>query len=96
MPKRHKHIKILSSLETDSGWQFTAAVNGYTYKVNLDKSYYKKLVPNKRSPESLIEESFRYLLTKESPEQILTNFNLSQIQNYFKGFEHHIKNSTQK
>ena len=84
--KKHKTIRILKSLGTDKGWQFTVAVDGTTYSVTLQKTYHEQLTGGKTEPGDLIEASFQYLLDREAKEQILSEFDLAQIELYFPNY----------
>lgn len=89
--KKHKSIKILDISKQPQGWQFAVAINGNTYRVELEESYWQKLTAGKKTPSLLIEASFKYLLEREHPQQILTEFNLASIKSYFADFENRIK-----
>jgi hypothetical protein len=58
----------------------------------LESSYYQRLTQGQKTPEQLIEESLEFLLAKEEPQQILREFNLRQIKQYFPDYESAIKN----
>ena len=58
------------------------------FKVQLDDNYFHDLVSCKKiTKEALIKKSFEFLLVRESKEQILREFNLSEIQRYFPDFK---------
>ncbi|MEJ2007179.1 MAG: hypothetical protein P8Z30_03330 [Acidobacteriota bacterium] len=59
--------------------------------VSLKDSYYEKLTRKQVSEEELIEQSFRFLLERESKESILREFDLSVIGHYFPGYESEIR-----
>ncbi|MBF0275644.1 MAG: hypothetical protein HQK84_10485 [Nitrospinae bacterium] len=64
-----------------------------THKVTLEEAYYVKLTGKKVSPEKLIEESFEFLLQRESNTSILRSFELPVIKSYFPNYEATIKQS---
>jgi hypothetical protein len=88
--KSHKTIRILNQRELENGWQFAVAVNGNTFSVTLDKDYYQKLTNGTQTPQKLLDASFEFLLSKEQLDEILSEFNLSLIQNYFNDYEDYI------
>lgn len=63
----------------------------YSYKVTVTPDYYQKLTGGSVPPEKLIEESFKFLLERESPSMILSLFDLPIIQSYFPEYEGVIK-----
>lgn len=65
-------------------------IKGLEYSVDLDKEYCDKLTRGILEPTELIEKSFVFLLAREPKESILKNFNLQQINDYFKEFEKEI------
>ena len=61
------------------------------FKVQLDDNYFHDLVSDKKiTKEALIKKSFEFLLARESKEQILSEFHLSEIQRYFPDFKKEI------
>ena len=61
------------------------------FKVQLNDNYFQALMSNKKiSKKALIKKSFEFLLARESKEQILREFNLSEIQRYFPDFKKEI------
>ncbi|UCF03834.1 MAG: hypothetical protein JSV14_08940 [Deltaproteobacteria bacterium] len=58
-----------------------------THTVTLSQDYYEKLTEGKVSPETLIEESFEFLLERESNTMILSRFDLPVIGDYFPEYE---------
>ncbi len=65
----------------------------FKYEVILDEEYYWYLTKGKISQEKLIEESFRFLLERESEDSIFSKFNLKIIKDYFPEYEKVIKNA---
>jgi hypothetical protein len=53
------------------------------HSVTLKKTDYERLAGGKASPGALVEESFRFLLERESKESILRSFDLTVIGRYF-------------
>ena len=61
------------------------------FKVQLNDNYFHDLVSDKKiTKEALIKKSFEFLLARESKEQILSEFYLSEIQRYFPDFKKEI------
>jgi len=61
------------------------------HKVTVTPSYYKKLTNKRVTPEVLVEQSFRFLLERESNTSILRSFDLSVIGQYFPEYEKTIR-----
>ena len=89
-------INIISRQATNQAWQFTVTVgpdDDFTqHAITIHPPYFHQLTAEKISPEDLLLESLNFLLQREKKESILPRFNLKQINDYFPGFEHHIKN----
>lgn len=66
-------------------------LDGHTYKVWFSENYYQKLTDVKIAPEELVKKSFEFLLEREGPESILSEFELSDIQHYFPEYEEQTK-----
>jgi len=62
-----------------------------THKVTVTPSYYEKLTNKRVTPEVLVEQSFRFLLERESNTSILRSFELSVIGRYFPEYENTIR-----
>ena len=60
------------------------------HKVNLSDDVHKKLTNEKINKKKLIEFSFKFLLERESNNEILRTFDLSVISNYFPEFINNI------
>lgn len=58
-----------------------------TYTVTLSEDYYQHLVDESIEPEELIRAAFRFLLDRESKDEILTSFDPTDIKSYFPSFE---------
>lgn len=80
-------VKIMSTTETDFGWEFEVNVDGRLYLVTLTDDYYSLLTAGSITPQELIERSFAFLLTREPPSSILAEFDLKLINTYFPEFE---------
>ena len=61
------------------------------HTVSLKAAYYEKLTGRKIPEETLIEQSFRFLLEREPKESILREFDLSVIGRYFPDYETEIR-----
>jgi hypothetical protein len=87
-------INILEEQETDNGWQFTVQLEdgqeSQKHHVTLDRNYYEKVTDGAVSADRLVEAAFRFLLDRESKDQILSHFTLDTIQNYFPEFEQEV------
>ena len=57
------------------------------HTVTIDQDYYYRLTQGAVPEEKLIEESFKFLLDRESKESILRRFNLKVINRYFPEYE---------
>lgn len=62
-----------------------------THDVTVDRPYWEKLTGGKVTMETLVEESFEFLLEREPNTSILPSFNLSTITRYFPEYEDQIK-----
>jgi len=62
-----------------------------THRVTLTPSYYEKLTNKRVTPETLVEQSFKFLLERESNTSILQSFELSLIGRYFPEYEETIR-----
>jgi hypothetical protein len=61
------------------------------HRVTLKKTDCERLTGSEASPESLVTESFRFLLEREPKEAILSSFDLTVIGRYFPEYEREIK-----
>jgi hypothetical protein len=64
-----------------------------SHVVTLSGADYERLGKGRASPEAFVESCFRFLLERESKEQILDSFDVSQISGYFPEFEREISAS---
>lgn len=87
-------ITVKHDRKTDTGWVFKVEVSesGSTteHGVTVEENYYHRLAPENVEVEDLVEESFRFLLERESKESILNQFDLTVISNYFPEYEDRI------
>jgi hypothetical protein len=60
------------------------------HRVTVRKTDYERLAGGKASPETLVTESFRFLLEREPKESILRSFDLTVIGRYFPEYEREI------
>ena len=58
-----------------------------THRVTLTRDYYEKLTAGAVTADELVEESFAFLLVRESNTSILSEFDLKVIETYFPGYE---------
>lgn len=86
-------IKILE-LQSEPDWNFEVTVQGKgtstSHRVSMTKEFYKKLKTN-ATPQKVVAQSFRFLLTKESKESILSEFDISVISTYFPDYLENLK-----
>lgn len=69
-------------------WQVTVeGSRTTTHEVTVPQTYYEKLTGGKVNVETLLEESFEFLLERENNTSILGQFELSVIQQYFPEYE---------
>lgn len=61
-----------------------------SHTVTLSGADWDRLGSGFRSPEDLVRASFVYLLTHEPKERILDSFDLSQISQYYPGWERNL------
>ncbi|MGZ8631777.1 MAG: hypothetical protein ACXWZF_12555 [Actinomycetota bacterium] len=58
--------------------------------VTVSRAEWERFGTGYRTPEELVEASFRFLLDRETKDQILGSFGLGQITLYFPSFEREI------
>lgn len=63
------------------------------HDVTMSRSEWERFGAGYRTPEALIEASFRFLLAREPKEQILGAFALGQIARYFPSYPRDIEPS---
>ena len=56
------------------------------HKIFLSDEYYEKLTKNKIQKKKLVKLSIFYLLEREKNTEILSNFELREISNYFSDY----------
>ena len=61
-----------------------------THEVSVDPSYWEQLTDGEVPVETLIQESFEFLLEREPNTSILSSFELSSINRYFPEYEEEI------
>lgn len=83
-------VQIINQEETKNDWVFLVDVDGQKHKVTVEKQYWQKLTDGEEEPEGLVRRSFDFLLRREPKEQILKEFNLKLIQDYFPEYESEI------
>jgi hypothetical protein len=84
----------VQTTEEESRYEFQVTVreggSETRHRVTLQKSDYSQLVGEAASPEALVQESFRFLLERESKESILSSFDLMVIGRYFPEYRREI------
>jgi hypothetical protein len=85
----------VQTTDLGSNYEFQVAVRERgtmtRHRVTLAKADYERLAGGKASPESLVTESFRFLLEREPKESILRSFELTLIGTYFPEYERQIR-----
>ncbi len=84
---------MISIEKVDEG-RFSVTVSNHTettHDVTVDKPYWEMLTGGDVAMETLVEESFEFLLEREPSTSILPSFNLSSIMRYFPEYEDEIK-----
>ena len=80
--------------DADQPYEFQVTVKegrGETrHRVTLRQADYERLSGGRADPETLVIESFRFLLERESKESILRSFDLTVISRYFPEYEREI------
>lgn len=90
---QNSNWKINVSLGNESieQWLFDVVLKNsdaeHIYLVSLDKEYYKELTNGNIVPLVLVQQAFLFLLSKEKPQEILSEFSLKDVTDYFKEFE---------
>jgi len=75
---------IVNNLDEE---KFEVIIDGKKFCVTLEEEYYHKLTEKKVSKEELIKASFKFLLDRETINQILPEFNLKIIEKYFPNYK---------
>ena len=65
-----------------------------THSVRVSAADLDRLAPGSDDPTALVEESFDFLLERESPASILRSFELTEIGRYFPEYESTIRHLT--
>jgi hypothetical protein len=73
------------------GWRFTITIDDGSsiteHQVTLSRQAYQQLTGGTVPPETLVRESFAFLLEREAKESILRYFDLLVIGEYFPEFK---------
>lgn len=77
----------IESKQTDAGWCFVVHLEDRSHQVRCTHSYYQEMTQGLVSPDELMRASMMFLLEREGPEQILPEFELSLINQYFPEYE---------
>lgn len=62
------------------------------HRVSMSQASYQKYTGGTVSPTECVRAAFRFLLERESPDQILSSFDINVIQMYFPNFERDFPN----
>jgi hypothetical protein len=83
-----------SCVTAADGWLCQVGIDGEgsesRHSVTLTRADFQRLASNGETPESLVRRSIDFLLARESKEQILKSFALTDISRYFPEFEREI------
>ncbi|PSO45112.1 MAG: hypothetical protein BRC22_01490 [Parcubacteria group bacterium QH_9_35_7] len=93
--RTNHQIKVEQQSEDEDKFVFDVSVEGdrsSSHAVTVDKDYYKKLTDGEEPAGNLVKRSFKFLLQREPQSAILSEFNLSLIQEYFSEYESKLKN----
>lgn len=86
-------LEVTTSEHTDTGWRFVVDLmkgsDVFTYRVSMDKEYCEGLCPGV-APEDVIRKTFDFLLQREGPQAILSEFDVRDVKTYFPDFENMI------
>ncbi len=86
-------IKV-RQISSEPGWRFEVVVEeggGRTeHRVSMGRDFYKSLETDVE-PGKVIEESFRFLLERESKEMIMREFDVTVISSYFPEYKEEMK-----
>ena len=85
----------------DNSWSYDVKItesdgsgSKATYQVTMNKDYYMDLTERGRIiPEEFIKKSFEFLLSRESKNSILQQFDIAMINDYFPEYEIEMKKS---
>ena len=86
------NITLLSGNADADPQEFQVEVSGddntkTTHRVTVFHAQHQRLTGGLRSAEEMVKASFEFLLERESKEQILKSFDLSQIKTYFPEYD---------
>jgi hypothetical protein len=70
---------------------FEVVILEHKYRVTLSDEYYERLTEGDMDADELVEKSFEFLLKREEPDEILSEFDLSVISEYFPQYEDSIR-----
>lgn len=91
MSQNNWKIKTDIASETPDSWVFRVILEDpnahYGFLVTLEKKYHQELTGGNMIPAMLLQQTFLFLLSKEPPEAILSEFNLKDVTTYFSDFE---------
>ena len=81
----------VDTLPTRDGWRCAVTIREGSsqtqHEVTLSQRAYDQLSDGRVPPETLVRESFAFLLEREPKESILRRFDLTEIGRYFLEFE---------
>jgi hypothetical protein len=84
-------VITVDATPTGDSWRCAVTVeeggNRTEYAVTLDRATYERLCDGAVPPETLVRESFAFLLEREPKESILRRFDLPLIGRYFPEYD---------
>ena len=90
-----EEIRITETNQSENGWTFLVEVGHgdglVEFYVDLESDYWTKLTSRRVEPAGLVEETFKFLLSKEPKEMIIKKFSLKEIIKFFPQYEREIK-----
>ncbi|MDP3880741.1 MAG: hypothetical protein Q8Q32_00975 [bacterium] len=84
-------VEVEEKEKLPSGWIFEVTVldgdESTNHEVELTSSDYEELTDNQVAPELLVEKCFEFLLARQEKENLLPEFNVTEIKLYFPEFD---------
>lgn len=85
------NVDVEEKEKLPNGWIFEVVVldgdESSNHEVELTSSDYEELTDSQVSPERLIKKCFEFLLARKEKEDILSEFNVTEIKLYFPEFD---------
>lgn len=88
-------ITVIKKQTTGDRWEFHVTVqdeqDSSEYSVFMNQAMLDKYTDNPVDPAVLVQQSFEFLLARESKESILSSFSLDVIERYFPEYPNEMK-----